>query len=360
MTEHHEVGGREPAPHPGEPALGSTGVVDHANAQPGKVDLLDVGRAPVRDVLPIVVAEDHVHRCVRRELVEHVGGAHVTAVQHDVRMPEVLGDRGRARLPPARRMRVGQDNDVHAAIVPTLAPGPRRRVTVSSFSWYKWNMEPDELAVFRQRPEWSEAIGKLKALADSHGTEAEARARRYADVYANRRGSMVFDVVASRRRDYMGRVLPTVERWEADHPGGTLASLADQAPDAKTYGLRRAEPGTMRAIARNLLEFAGSVNANEDLACRKWAESVRGLEHAHRLDPIVGAVPGIGPALFAYMRIRCGADAIKPDARVRNALRGLGFTVAGRHSVIVVARAAAAEVGLNLLALDQLLWKQNN
>ena len=81
------------------------------------------------------------------------------------------------------------------------------------------------------------------------------------------------------------------------------------------------------------------------------------LEHAPKLDPVVGGVPGIGPALFAYMRMRCGADALKPDLRVADALRNLGFESAGDpHSILVVARAAATELGVSLLVLDQLLW----
>ena len=66
---------------------------------------------------------------------------------------------------------------------------------------------------------------------------------------------------------------------------------------------------------------------------------------------------GIGPALFAYMRMRCGADALKPDLRVAAALRELGFGVPGdEHSILVIARAAAAELDVSLLVLDQLLW----
>ena len=82
-----------------------------------------------------------------------------------------------------------------------------------------------------------------------------------------------------------------------------------------------------------------------------------GLEHGPRLDPVAGAVPGIGPALFAYLRMRSGSDAIKPDLRVANGLRQLGFHVpSGEHAILVVARAAAAEAAIGLLILDQLLW----
>jgi hypothetical protein len=61
--------------------------------------------------------------------------------------------------------------------------------------------------------------------------------------------------------------------------------------------------------------------------------------------------------LFAYLRMRSGADALKPDLRVARALSKLGFHVpAGSHATLVVAHAAADEVAINLLVLDQLLW----
>lgn len=117
------------------------------------------------------------------------------------------------------------------------------------------------------------------------------------------------------------------------------------------------EPETMQRVAANLVAFAGDRGLDEDEACAAWARQVDGLEHASRLDPVVGAVPGIGPALFAYMRMRSGASAIKPDVRVRRGLGRLGFEVpGGDHATLVVAR-AAAELGVSLLVLDQLLWR---
>jgi hypothetical protein len=220
-------------------------------------------------------------------------------------------------------------------------------------------MDSDELLVLRQRPEWRAAVGRLETLADERGRDAHVAAQRYATEYASRRGSMVIDVVASRQRRYVERVLPMVKRWEADHRSRTLEALAETPPDAATYGLLPSEPVTMQAIARNLAQLNCDLKLDEDGGCRLWADSVRGLEHAHRLDPVVGAVPGIGPALFAYLRMRCGADALKPDMRVAKALRGLGFTVPGdSHSIMVLARAAATEIDFPLLSLDQLLWNR--
>ena len=72
---------------------------------------------------------------------------------------------------------------------------------------------------------------------------------------------------------------------------------------------------------------------------------------------MAGSVPGIGPALFAYLRMRSGGDAPKLDLRVARATRRLGFHVpVGEHAILVVAHAAADEVAISLLVLDQILW----
>jgi hypothetical protein len=127
--------------------------------------------------------------------------------------------------------------------------------------------------------------------------------------------------------------------------------------EAVEFGLQRTEPVTLQTVAANLLSFCRAEGLGEDEGCEEWAARVQGLEHAPKLDPIVGGVSGIGPALFAYMRMRCGADALKPDLRVARALRDLGFDVPGdEHSIIVTARAAAAELDVSLLVLDQMLW----
>lgn len=213
------------------------------------------------------------------------------------------------------------------------------------------------LLLLRRRPGWSEAVAQLKALASTHGDAARAAAATYGAVYVGRRGAMVVDVVASRQRKYEARVVPLVARWSAAVGEPTLAALAAQELRARDFGLQESEPVTMQSVAANILEFAHERGYSEDDACRAWADGVEGLEHAHKLDPVVGGVPGIGPALFAYMRMRCGANTLKPDVRVATGLRELGFTTSSDgHSILVVARAAAAEVDMDLLSLDQLLW----
>lgn len=213
------------------------------------------------------------------------------------------------------------------------------------------------LGVIRERPGWANAVENLNRLVAAHGVQARASAVQYANAYAGRRGAMVFDVVVSRQRKYRERVLPLVVRWEENASAPTLRELASASVEAGAYGLRRAEPTTMQQVASNLLSYAEQQAISEDEACLAWANAVEGLEHAPQLDPIVGGVSGIGVALFAYMRMRSGANTLKPDLRVTAGLRNLGFDLPGdAHSVLVIARAAAAEVDVDLLTLDQLLW----
>ena len=168
---------------------------------------------------------------------------------------------------------------------------------------------------------------------------------------------MLLDVVLSRQRRYQERVLPLVARWEGDSEAHSLRWLAAHEPAHKRYGLRSGESATITALARNLFTFVDERGLGEDDGCMRWAQAVAGLEHAPGLDPVAGSVPGIGPALFAYLRMRSGAEALKPDLRVARALRKLGFHVpADEHAILVVAHAAADEAAINLLALDQLLW----
>jgi hypothetical protein len=167
---------------------------------------------------------------------------------------------------------------------------------------------------------------------------------------------MVFDVVASRQRKYTGRVLPMVARFESDTGVRSLTEMANG--DWFAPGLRAGEQETMRAVAAGLEAYGKHHDLDDDEeTVRRWAADTTPLEHAPALDPYVGSVRGIGPALFAYLRMRSGGDALKPDVRVRRRLDALGFDPPREeHALLVLARAAAAEIGVTLLELDQLLW----
>jgi len=205
-------------------------------------------------------------------------------------------------------------------------------------------------------------VARLEDLKERDAARARASADDYVGVYAGRRGAMIVDVVASRRRSYKKRVVPMVAAWMAANPVHTIAALAANRLDPSHYGLSEAEVETIATVAQQFRQFAEAegltASGDEDRLCRVWAERFGPFEHAPRLDPVVGSVKGIGLALWSYMRMRSGANTLKVDVRVRNALKNLGFSVPpdSDHAVLIIAKAAAQEVGLSLLVLDQLLW----
>jgi hypothetical protein len=82
----------------------------------------------------------------------------------------------------------------------------------------------------------------MKTLAEHGGLGLTAAGECYAKVYVGRREALVIRAVASRQRCYASGILAVVDRWEAEHPAGTLEALADRPADAATYGLLPRNP----------------------------------------------------------------------------------------------------------------------
>ena len=217
-------------------------------------------------------------------------------------------------------------------------------------------MTNELLPRLRQLSGWQAATDRLRERYQADGDAARRDATGYAERYQGRRGAMVLDVVLSRQRRY-SRVERLAEQFAATGPGSSLAALAADGP-GDGHPLRAGEAATMQAVAGGLVRFCATAELEEEQGVRRWAEEAGAFEHAPRLDPFVGGAPGIGPALFAYLRMRCGADALKPDLRVHRGLAWLGYPVPREpHAVLLVARGAAAELEIDLLVLDQLLWR---
>jgi hypothetical protein len=139
-------------------------------------------------------------------------------------------------------------------------------------------MASDELLVLRQRPEWPRAVDQLRTLADERGVQARTDARGYGQRYAEQRGAMVVDVVTSRQRRYIQRVLPLVERWTHDHQPPTLRTLMKRPPDAAAYGLQPAEGAGVSKGYLSALE-------NEEATARPdapSAETPHAIAKSHR------------------------------------------------------------------------------
>lgn len=127
-----------------------------------------------------------------------------------------------------------------------------------------------------------------------------------------------------------------------------VATLTGAAP--RTFGARvAAVMGNDQARSARLWRRRSRARA--------WADAVEDVRFAPRPDPYVGQVSRVGPALFAYLRMRSGADALKPDVRVHDALEALGWAVPRDAAALLTAcEALADDVGMSRLTLDQLLW----
>lgn len=180
----------------------------------------------------------------------------------------------------------------------------------------------------RLQPGWAAAVGQLRKVYDAAEIRGDG-APDYASRSAGARAAMVFDVVASQRRKYVQVVVPAVERLKTDWPGMTLAVLAAGGP-TEGFGLPPKRWATISAVAAGFCRYRGDrpelAEMSDDELVAHWATAVEPIRLTPRLDPYVGAVSGIALfALFAYMRMRSGADALKPDVRVRSHLARLGF-----------------------------------
>ena len=191
---------------------------------------------------------------------------------------------------------------------------------------------------------------------------AEKLAKQYFSRYKGRRGSMVVDVVASAWRNYDRVEKQIVPAFEKSVRTPSLKMLAQAIPNIP--GLRNGEAAAMQAAAAGLLRFAAEklpgAAGNDEKIVKAWAKYAEPFRFETKSEPYVGSVKRVGPALFAYLRMRAGADAIKADVWVARVLQQHGAKFKKETDVIEVTRVAeavAAATGLSRLTLDQMLWR---
>jgi len=207
---------------------------------------------------------------------------------------------------------------------------------------------------------WTQAMVSLQNLFQTHGAEAQEKAKEISKRYEGARALSVVDVVASRQRKYISRVIPMVDKYRNSREDHSLNQLRTKSPtDILQLRTSQDEGGVMQGVATGLLEFGEKYGLeSDDLICEQWAKWVEPVVFAPKLDPYVGSIKGIGPALFAYLRIFCGADTLKPDVQTEKMFKKLGFNVPEKNNnaLLLTAKAAAEELGTSMVVIDQLLW----
>ena len=228
-----------------------------------------------------------------------------------------------------------------------------------------------QVGMTKSRPPQTRAINTAQvqqvaeSLLDNPAVPVELAtklAKQYFGRYTKRRGSMVVDVVSSAWRNYDRVEKHIVPAFEKSVRTPDLKSLAKGIPNIP--GLRGGEAVAMQEAAAGLLRFAkerrpATLNDDEKIV-KAWAKYAEPFRFTTKSEPYVGSVKKIGPALFAYLRMRAGADAIKADVWVARVLEEHGATFKKATDVIEVTRYAeevAEAMGVSRLVLDQMLWR---
>lgn len=220
---------------------------------------------------------------------------------------------------------------------------------------------PEALVQTLRRLEgWDGAVDALRERFSAVGEEARAAARGIGEAFAGRRAAMIFHVVVT---SGLRTTSPFVESaraaFESSPSAASLEVLAGRGVP-ESYGVKRSKLEVIRAVAARLHQYAEGRGLDEEAAVRRWAAEALAFELQPATEPWVGGVPGVDATTFATMGRCCGADAVRPDRRLWEALRQLGFplpggwlTDAGRMDTIVVVTAVAAQLSLPRSVVDE-------
>ena len=200
-------------------------------------------------------------------------------------------------------------------------------------------------------PGIEEAKSEIKRVLETY-PEVKTAAEQLPKAYVGKRGLMVVDVVASRQRKYDEYVRPKLlPTYVAEASDLSLSTLAQKAPT--WMKLRDGEALVMKEVAGQIIGYLKiSQASNEDDLCKMWAD-----------DKLVSSkvleIKGIGPALYQYLRMLCGADSLKSDLRVKRGLKKLGLPVEwfSDDGVLALCELLAEEVQCTLVELDQCLYQ---
>jgi hypothetical protein len=224
---------------------------------------------------------------------------------------------------------------------------------------------PDAQDLTRFDGRFNAAVSELEGLWQRRGDDARHRFVEVRSRYAGRRPAMVVDAVMSIQQRY-DVVLKLVERFEQTPAAVSLRALERlDGIDPAFFNNSARRLTTITLVAGALARFGEERGLDDNAAVDAWSRAAAGLEFAPKADPYVGVVPGVGPAVLAYLRLLGGADTLKPDGRVHSALLNLGFDLPPEDAsnrdglgqrILMVGLMAAERIGASPGELDQLLW----
>ena len=199
-------------------------------------------------------------------------------------------------------------------------------------------------------PNWNSAVKTIRERA-KNSPELIKKAQNLGNLYINERGLMIVDCVSSRQRRYETYVVPKlIPQYRSKAKDMTIRTLASKAPE--WMPLRDGEAKTMQQVAKLLASYGKKKGINnENQLVKSWALDLD--EHEAVL-----AVNGIGPALLQYLRMLSGANSLKVDVRVLDALNELKLPINwfSSEGVLKLCEDLANAAGCTLVELDQLLW----
>ena len=169
------------------------------------------------------------------------------------------------------------------------------------------------------------------------------------------------DAVLAIQRRYKQFVVPRISRFQQEYPH--IRSLSDLKQLIERYGHRRfgeqvwnyrylPRIQTLELLVNWFLAYQQKHGFADDLeAIRYWAQQPY-------QEPLSAyGVRGIGIATTQYLRMLTGADTVKPDVRIHQAIEdALGRSVENEEAISLIEE-AARRLGVGATTLDHAIWK---
>ena len=169
------------------------------------------------------------------------------------------------------------------------------------------------------------------------------------------------DAVLAIQHRYKQFVVPRIALFQQEYPH--VRSLSDLKQLIERYGHRRfgeqvwnyrylPRIQTLELLVNWFLAYQQKHGFGDDLeAMRYWAQQ------PYKEPLSAYGVRGIGIATTQYLRMLAGADTVKPDARIHQAVEdALGRSVTDEEAISLIEE-AARRLGVGATTLDHVIWK---